>query len=396
MIAPLMQKHSKLVVGLMSGTSLDGIDAAIVKIEGEGTESKVELLHFMDIPYEDELREKLKELCSEQLSDTPHVCGMNFYLGHKFADAVKQVVGYSGLALSDIDLISSHGQTIWHIPAGDPVDPFLVKSTLQIGDLSVIAKETGIITIGDYRTADMALGGQGAPLTPYADFIMFRHPDKGRIVQNIGGIGNCASLPAGARPEQVVAFDTGPGNMIIDQAAYELSGGARTFDRGGAWAAEGQVNESLLAEMLKHPYLDMKPVKTTGREMFGKQYAAEWIGRAHANSMASADILATFTAFTAHTIAKSYQDFILPQTRIEEVIVSGGGAHNRTLLGMLALLLPEQKILSSNDLGVSSDAKEAIAFAIFANNYIHGQPNNLPSATGAERPAIMGKMALPW
>jgi anhydro-N-acetylmuramic acid kinase len=250
--------------------------------------------------------------------------------------------------------------------------------------------------VGDYRTADMAVGGQGAPLAPYGDFIMFRHADKGRIVQNIGGIGNCASIPASAAPEQVVAFDTGPGNMIIDQAAYELSGGARTFDRGGAWAAEGKVNESLLAEMLKHPYLAMKPAKTTGREMFGKQYAAEWIQRTDAERMAAADVLATFTAFTAHTIAKSYEDFILPHTRIEEVIISGGGAHNRTLMGMLASLLPEQQVLISDDIGVSSNAKEAVAFAIFANNYVHGLPNNLPSATGADRPTIMGKLALPW
>jgi anhydro-N-acetylmuramic acid kinase len=396
MIGSLLQKQTKLIVGLMSGTSLDGIDAAIVKIDGAGIESQAELLYFKNFPYEDELREKLKELCTEQHSNTPRVCGMNFYLGERFADAVKKVVRHAGLSLSDIDLISSHGQTIWHIPVSDPQAPFLIKSTLQVGDLSVIAKETGVITIGDYRTADMAVGGQGAPLAPYGDFIMFRHADKGRIVQNIGGIGNCAAIPAAAAPEQVVAFDTGPGNMIIDQAAYELSSGARTFDQGGVWAAEGKVNESLLAEMLKHPYLAMKPVKTTGREMFGKQYATDWIGQAQAESMASADIMATFTAFTAHTIAKSYEDFILPHTKIEEVIISGGGAHNRTLMGMLASLLPKQQVLTSDDIGVSSDAKEAVAFAIFANNYVHGLPNNLPSATGADRPTIMGKLALPW
>ncbi|MNI37453.1 Anhydro-N-acetylmuramic acid kinase [compost metagenome] len=251
------------------------------------------------------------------------------------------------------------------------------------------------MTIGDYRTADMAVGGQGAPLTPYGDFIMFRHASKGRIVQNIGGIGNCASIPASAAPEQVIAFDTGPGNMIMDQAAFVLSGGTKTYDHSGEWAAKGIVNESLLQEMLQHPYFKMKPVKTTGREVFGKQYTGLWIDKARAEGLSPEDIMATLTAFTAHTIATSYQDFIFPSSVIHEVIVSGGGAHNRTLMHMLATLLPEQKVLKSDDIGVSSDAKEAVAFAIFGNNYIHGEPNNLPAATGAAHPTIMGKLAFP-
>ncbi|ANE49064.1 anhydro-N-acetylmuramic acid kinase [Paenibacillus swuensis] len=380
----------------MSGTSLDGIDAAVVRIEGQGIDSRVELLHFLSLPYTEELREKLKELCSEQHSSSPAISGMSFYLAQNWANAVKEAVRQAGLSMADIDLVSSHGQTIWHMPYADPQDSFRPKSTLQIGDLSVLAKATGVLTVGDFRPADMAVGGQGAPLTPYADYIMFRHKDKGRILQNIGGISNCASIPAGAGPERMIAFDTGPGNMIIDQAAYELSGGQLAYDQGGAWASEGRVDERLLAEMMEHPYLSKHPVKTTGREEFGKDYASGWILRALSDSLPAADIMATFTAFTARTIARSYRDFILPDTRIEEVLVSGGGAHNETLMNMLADELPELRVMTSDQAGISADGKEAVAFAIFADHYIQGVPNNLTSATGAQRPTVMGKLALPW
>ncbi|MFD2614124.1 anhydro-N-acetylmuramic acid kinase [Paenibacillus gansuensis] len=396
MIANILQKPARLIVGLMSGTSLDGIDAALVRIQGRGIDSKVELLHFLSVPYEEELREKIKELCSEEHSSSPKISGMNFYLAQHWSEAVKEVVREAGLSMADIDLVSSHGQTIWHMPEADPLNPYRPKSTLQIGDLSVLSKATGILTVGDFRPADMAVGGHGAPLTPYADYIMFRHKEKGRILQNIGGIGNCASIPAGAAPEQIIAFDTGPGNMIIDQAAYELSEGRLSYDRGGEWASQGKVDEGLLGEMMKHPYLSKPPVKTTGREEFGKEYASGWIRRAVEKQLAPQDIMATFTAFTARTIAASYRDFILPGTRIDEVLVSGGGAHNAALMKMLAELLPEQKIMASDEAGVSGDAKEAVAFAVFADHYIHGVPNNLISATGADRPAVMGKLALPW
>lgn len=395
MIGAFAAKPSKLIVGLMSGTSLDGIDAAVVRIDGAGTDSRIELVHFLAESYDDELREKLKELCTPDRSGTDRVCAMNFLLGHRFADAVKKAVNDAGLAMGDIDLVASHGQTIWHIPEDDATDPYLVRSTLQIGDLSVIAKETGLPVAGDFRTADMAVGGQGAPLVPYADFILFRDHARGRIAQNIGGIGNCTAIPAGAEPEQVVAFDTGPGNMLIDQAVYQLSGGRKTYDDGGSWAAEGSVNEALLEEMLQHPYFKRPPAKTTGREMFGKAYAAEWLARASADGLSAADTIATFTAFTARSIADSYKDFVLPAMAVHDVLVSGGGMHNATLLRMMGGLLPEQAIVRSDALGVSGDAKEAMVFALLGNNMLHGIPNNLPSATGASCATVMGKLALP-
>jgi anhydro-N-acetylmuramic acid kinase len=379
----------------MSGTSLDGVDAAIVRIEGSGLDSKVELVHFTSTSYDDTLREKIKELCSVEHSDVAQVCGMNFRMAYVLADAVKKAVSEAGLSMNDIDLVSSHGQTIWHIPEDDPTDPTLIRSTLQIGDISVIAKETGKPVVGDYRTADMAVGGQGAPLVPYGDFILFRHETQGRIAQNIGGIGNCAAIPASGQPEEVVAFDTGPGNMLIDQAVYTLSGGKHSYDAGGEWAARGTADASFVEQMMSHPYFARKPAKSTGRELFGKAYALDYIQRMQQQSLSDADIVATFTAFTAHSIVQSYRDFVLPLMQIEEVFVSGGGAHNLTLLRMIAELLPEQRISTSDSLGISGDAKEAVAFAIFANNLIHGIPNNLPSATGARQHTIMGKLAFP-
>jgi anhydro-N-acetylmuramic acid kinase len=395
MLSRLLAKQEKLVVGLMSGTSLDGIDAAIVRIIGSGTDSKAELVSFTSLPFDDDLRERLKLVCSVDRSGTHDVCGLNFYLGDRFAHAVRVAVAASGLSLSDIDLISSHGQTVWHIPATAEHDPYLVRSTLQIGDISVIAKETGTVTVGDFRTADMAVGGQGAPLVPYADFLLLRDESRGRIAQNIGGIGNCTAIPAGGRAEQVIAFDTGPGNMIIDQAVYELSGGILTYDAEGAWAAGGTVLAEELDELLRHPYFGLPPVKTTGREMFGKPYAAAWISRMREAGAAPADIVATATAFTAHSIARGHRDFVFTQMAVHDVIVSGGGARNGTLLRMLSELLPEQRVTTSNELGLDADAKEAIAFALLGNNFIHGEPNNLPSATGASRATVMGKLALP-
>ncbi|NOV01567.1 anhydro-N-acetylmuramic acid kinase [Paenibacillus planticolens] len=400
MLRTLLNQTSLTVAGIMSGTSLDGIDVAIVRIDGCGVDAKVRLLHFESFSYEEEVREKLKQLCSIDHSNVALLCGMNFAIAERFAEAVRQTAAAAGMKVEEIDLISTHGQTVWHIPVADEADPYLPKSTLQIGDLSVIAKRTGRPVVGDFRTADMAVGGQGAPLAPYGDFIMFRDAAKGRILQNIGGIGNCTAIPAqgtGAATDagDLIAFDTGPGNMIMDQVVYELSEGKLSYDADGAWAARGQVHTELLEEMLAHPYFAQLPPKTTGRELFGKAYTAAWLKAALERGLAHEDIVATATAFTAHSIARAYQDFIFPQYDMAEVIVSGGGARNRTLLGMLQELLPEQAILTSDELGISGDAKEAILFALLGNDWIHGVPNNLPSATGAERPTIMGKLALP-
>lgn len=395
MIGPLWNKQSTVVVGLMSGTSLDGIDAAVVSIEGRGLAASVKLLHFYSVPYDDELRERLKKLCTVEQSSVDLVCGMNVYLAEQFALAVIEAVRSAGMKLEEVDLISSHGQTVWHIPQADAGDPHLVRSTLQLGDLSVLAKKTGRMVVGDFRPADMAVGGQGAPLAPYGDLILFRHPEKGRLLQNIGGIGNCTALPPAAEPEAVFAFDTGPGNMVIDQTVYLLSGGRMSYDNGGAWAAQGTADEALVDEMMEHPYFALQPPKSTGREVFGKAYAGQFVTNAQQRGLSDADIVATATAFTARTIAEGYNRYVFPACRIDEVIVSGGGAHNATLMAMLQQLLPEQRVLTSGELGFSDDAKEAVIFALLGNDFMHGITNNLPSATGAARSTVMGKLAFP-
>lgn len=392
-VIQLLGKQSRIVIGLMSGTSLDGVDAAVVRVSGQGAGAAAELIGFTTIAYEDGLRERIKRLCTVEQSDAASICGMNVVLAETFAEAAERAASEAGLTMDEVDLISSHGQTIWHIP--EPGKWPLVRSTLQIGDISVIAKRTGKPVVGDYRPADMAVGGQGAPLVPYADYWMFRHAEKGRVLQNIGGIGNCTAIPAGGGPESVIAFDTGPGNMLIDQAVYTLSDGRASYDEGGRWAGEGQASERTVAAMMTDPYFAVRPPKTTGRELFGKAYADRWLSAMEADGLSAADQIATFTAFTAHSIAQSCKAYIQPRFRVEELVVSGGGAHNRTLLGILAGLLPELTVTTAEALGISSDAKEAVAFALFANDFLFGHPNNLPAATGAARPTVMGKLALP-
>lgn len=388
-------RRESVVIGLMSGTSLDGIDAAVVRITGCGPESQVELLHYESTPYDPVLRERLKALCGPDHAGSAGICAMNAYLGMKFAEAAVRAASGAELRMEDVDLISSHGQTVWHIPERDPQDSFMVPSTLQIGDLSVIAKHTGTLTVGDFRPADMAVGGQGAPLVPYGDFVLFGHPEKGRLLQNIGGIGNCTAIPAGGTPSDMIAFDTGPGNMIIDEAVHMLSGGRLSYDRGGEWAAQGHADMQMVDDLMTHSYFGQLPPKSTGRELFGKAYAAEFMSAARVRQLGDADIVATATAFTAHSIADSYRRFVFPSTGIEEVIVSGGGAHNRELLRMLKELLPEVKVMTSGELGFHDDGKEAIIFALLGNDFMHGLPNNVPSATGASRATVMGKLALP-
>lgn len=383
-----------IVVGLMSGTSLDGMDAAIVRINGSGLEASVELLHYYSKSYEPELRQRLRELCSEEKSNSAAVCSMNAYLGYQFGAAVLEAVADAGMRIDEVDLVSSHGQTIWHQPVPER-DAYSVASTLQIGDISVIAKETGILTVGDFRPADMAVGGQGAPFAPYGDFILFRHLERGRLLQNIGGIGNCTALPAGAGASDVLAFDTGPGNMIMDAVAYMLSEGQLSYDDGGKWAALGKPDQVLLREMMAHPYFQAEPPKSTGRELFGHDYAVSFLEQARIRQLSDEDTMATATAFTAHSIADSYTKYVFPGHKIDEVIVTGGGAHNKTLLSMLSELLPEQKVMTSRALGFNDDAKEAVIFALLGHDFMHGVPNNLPAATGARRPTVMGKLALP-
>jgi anhydro-N-acetylmuramic acid kinase len=374
------------VVGLMSGTSADGVDAAVVDI----STGKVHLLAFEVFPYRATLRRDILNLCRPESAGLEDICHYNFVLGDVFADAVVQLCSKSGISLSSIDLIGSHGQTIYHNPRGRRYGRAMIRSTLQISEPSVIAQRTGVTTVADFRPRDMAVGGEGAPLVPYADYILYRHKRLDRAVQNIGGIANVTFVPAGCEQEDIVAFDTGPGNMVIDGVVRLVGGGKQRFDRGGKLAARGTVDKGLLNDLLRHPFLRRRPPKSTGREEFGVAFAEQIYRRGIEKGLADAGIVATVTAFTAQSIARAYHRFlpVMP----DEMILCGGGAHNHSLIEMLHGELPEVKMLSTDDFGISVDAKEAVSFAILAWATINGLTNNVPGATGAKEPVVLGKI----
>ena len=372
------------VVGLMSGTSADGIDAAIVDISARGAK----LIAFRTYPYPASVRREVLALCDPAQSTVDRICHMNFVLGELFADAVLRLADDSGVPLASIDLIGSHGQTIHHLPAGRRFGRRLVRSTLQIAEPSVIAERTGITTVADFRPRDVAAGGQGAPLVPYADYVLFAHPRLSRVLCNIGGIANITSLPAACRLEEVQAFDTGPGNMIMDALVAHLSGGRRQFDKDGRLARTGRVHADLLRELLRHPYLRRRPPKTTGREQFGATFAQKILRRGRRLRLSDADLVATATAFTAEAIARACR--MLP-AQPDEMILCGGGARNPVLVRMLQAAVSPTRVLIMDDLGLDADAKEAVSFAILAAETIRGRCNNVPSATGARCPRRHGK-----
>jgi anhydro-N-acetylmuramic acid kinase len=382
----LSAKKRLRVAGLMSGTSADGVDVAIVDIDSRSTR----LVAFATFPYSAAIRKAIFSLFDPATSTVDKICYYNFVLGHIFADAVIKLCGSSGISLKTIDLIGSHGQTIYHNPSGGRYAKRIVRSTLQIGEPAVIAQRTGIVTVADFRPADMAVGGQGAPLVPFTDYILFADKRITRAVQNIGGIANVSYLPASSTPAGIVAFDTGPGNMIIDGLMNLISGGKKSYDRNGAFAARGAVNQAMLSKMLMHPYFRRRPPKTTGREEFGLSYSRDIYKNAVAGHICNEDIVATATAFTAVTIADAYRRF-LPKIPAQ-VILCGGGAKNKTLIKMLREQLEKTKILTTGDFGIDPDAKEAVSFAILAWAAVKGIPGSVPAATGGQRPVILGKI----
>jgi anhydro-N-acetylmuramic acid kinase len=360
------------VAGIMSGTSLDGVDVAVVDIH----KSKIETVAHRSTPYPQEIRKAILAV-SNTTTTTAAISLLNFQLGEIYAEAVRR----AGVPLKTIKLIGCHGQTIFHQGA-KPVN------TMQIGEAAVIAERTGIPVVSDFRVRDVAAGGQGAPLVPFVDFLLFRHKKKGRIALNLGGIANFTLIPANAKPDEVIAFDTGPGNMVIDALTTELTGGKQLFDRGGAIAAAAHVDRKLLDRLLRDSYYKRKPPKSAGRE----QYGDEFVAKLRATGLLLPDLIATATALTAATVALGIRQVVKPEMRVSELIVSGGGMHNRQLMGNLAALLPELRIATTNEFGIDGDAKEAIAFAVLAYRTHQGRPGNLPGATGAKHPVVLGKL----
>jgi len=382
-----------LVLGLMSGTSADGIDVALARISGAPPNLNAKLLGHTSVKFPSAVRKEILRVAEQHPITAGALSQLNFRLGELFAGAALAACRKFRIAPKKIALIGSHGQTIFH--QGRPVPYFAAPtaSTLQIGEASIIAARTGITTIGDFRPSDIALGGQGAPLVPYADYLLYRHPKLGRVSLNLGGIANITVLPPAAKPHQVLAFDTGPANMLIDALVSHFTRGRLRFDKNARLASQGRSIRGLLDELLSDPYLKLAPPKSTGREYFGHAYLKKLLTlgrRHHANPN---DLIRAATIFTALSVVDALNRFVLPKTKIHQLIVSGGGAHNPLILAQLSAALPGVEVLPSSRLGVPEDAKEAFAFALLAYETFHQRPANLPSATGARGPAILGKIS---
>jgi anhydro-N-acetylmuramic acid kinase len=389
----LTSSRAGFYVGLMSGTSADGIDAVVAELSGRQRGLRAQIRAHVAQPFSPSLRKRILHACLH--GTVTELCELNFELGEQFARATLAVVRNAKLRPNQIIAIGSHGQTLHHLPNAK------FPATLQIGEPSIIAERTGITTVADFRVRDVAAGGQGAPLVPYADWVLFADAVRPRIVQNIGGIGNLTFLLPRAGLNDIIAFDTGPGNMVMDALVTHLSGGRKSFDRGGRWAARGTVSTSLLAWCLTHPYLARQLPKTTGREEFGAMFVTEFLKRGR--KLNDADLIATATAFTAESIAGAYRRFIFTRLKSRErhqlqIILGGGGAKNPTLVRMLTTALanecpnPAASIFTHEDFGMDSSAKEPLAFALLAHATIHGEPGNVPAVTGARRAVVLGKI----
>ncbi len=388
----LQSKKSRIVVGLMSGTSCDGIDACLIKIEGSGLATRVDFMGFETYSYPDEIRKIILEASQKKTGSVDLVCRLNFTLGKLFARSVRLIAEKTSIPISGIDLVGSHGHTIYHIPSSKEITNASDGSTLQIGEPSVIAQETGITTIADFRTRDIAVGGEGAPLVPYADFILFGRDGVCRAIQNIGGIANVALLPGDCDINKIIAFDSGPGNMVIDRFAEKITNGRVKFDKNGTFASRGTPDKYFLDKLCSHPFITRQPPKSTGREDFGIDFADNLYEEMKQGNVSDADAIATVTAFTAKSISDNYRKFIQPSYKIAEVVLSGGGVHNRTLLKLLSEYLAGIRIRKSDDFGIPADAKEALSFAMLANETVFGTPANVPSATGARERVVLGKI----
>ena len=388
-----MSEKPILVLGMMSGTSADGIDVALARISGAPPKLKAKLLGHTSKKFPPALRREILRVAEQQPISAGELSQLNFRLGELFADAARSACRTFHVPPSRVALIGSHGQTIFH--QGRPVPYFgsPTASTLQIGETSIIAARTEITTVGDFRPADIALGGQGAPLVPYADYLLYRHPKRARVSLNLGGIANITVLPRAAKPQQVFAFDTGPANMLIDALVAHFTRGRRRFDENAHFALQGRSIPALLNELLRDPYLKLAPPKSTGREYYGHAYVRNVLTLGRRHRAKPNDLIRAATIFTALSVVDALHRFVLPKTKIHQLIISGGGAYNPLILAQLSAALPGIEVLPSSRLGIPEDAKEAFAFALLAYESFHQRPANLPSATGASGPAILGKIS---
>ncbi|MGC2695843.1 MAG: anhydro-N-acetylmuramic acid kinase [Candidatus Angelobacter sp.] len=378
-----------IVAGVMSGTSADGVDVAIVRLRGIGSYLHFDLLGHHHFDYPKPMRQAVLAAMNADKASVAELARLNFRLGEFYAEAVEQA--RKKIRPSKLDLVGCHGQTIYHQGNAATYLGKKIACTWQTGEGAIVAARLGVPVVSDFRPADMAAGGKGAPLVPFLDYAIFRDKNAGRIVQNIGGIANLTAIPADAKPNGVLAFDTGPGNMVIDQLMQMLF--KKPYDRDGAIARRGTILQPILEELLEDDYFKQKPPRTAGREQFGREYAKAFLRRC--GRATKQDIIATATALTAFSIVQGMERFVLPRASYRHLIVSGGGTKNQTLMKMLADQSTKLglRLGHSDDFGVPSQAKEAVAFALLAYQTWQGQPGNVPSATGANRPAVLGKVS---
>ncbi len=383
-----MQGRRKFI-GLMSGTSCDGVDAALVEIDGSGLDMHVAFVAHRHVEYAEPLRNALLAVMAPAKTRTEDLAGLNVQLGEEFARCARQLMEQAGVRADQLTAIGSHGQTICHMPDGDDHHP---RCTYQIGESAIIAAQTGAAVVADFRAADLAVGGQGAPLVPWTDYILFRSEDRPRIVQNIGGIANLTYLPAGRRPEDTIAFDTGPGCMVIDSIIRRLTQKRHRFDPQGLYASRGRPDMTCVDKMMQLPFFRQPPPKSAGREQFGRAFVSGMRELMSGRGLSKYDMLATGAMLTARSIAHAYKIHLDPPQRVE-VILCGGGAQNMTLVSMLQGELPETEFKTVEDFAIPLQAKECVSFAMLAAACIDGVPANLPQVTGASRSAVLGKIA---
>lgn len=387
----IRKKGYKTALGVLSGTSVDAVDIVLAGIRGSASSLKVDVIDYQEYTIPQRLRSFILENSAPGRGSVDNLCRMNFLLGNLYASIINRFLKDRNIKNKEIDFIGSHGQTVHHLPANDKLFGYSVKSTLQIGDPSVIANCTGILTVGDFRTADVAAGGGGAPLVPYLDFVLFRSGKKNRILLNIGGIANLTYLKKNCKLNDVVAFDTGPGNMMIDYIARKLF--SRNYDRDCRLALKGMLNDALFCEIKRRDtYYNSKPPKSTGREFYGAAFVDGILKKFRKTK--PEDVLRTFTFYTAFTISENIKKFVMPKGRFE-LLVSGGGSKNKIILSALESLIKtaDVKILDEN--GIDSSNKEAVLFAVLANETLNGNPSNVISVTGAAKNVKLGKICLP-
>ncbi len=390
MFSTLRLKEERLIIGLMSGTSCDGIDAALVRVKGTGIGVELSIEAFETLRFSPSIM-RLIHSCQGGASGTNReVVLLDTYLGELFAYAALSLCGKAGVAPTAVDLIGSHGQTLYHHPHPEKFPGFVVTGSLQVGNPSVIAERTGITVVSDFRSRDMAAGGQGAPLAPLIDYVHYHNASRSRIVLNIGGIANVTILPNDAMLEDIRAFDTGPGNCLIDLAVFRTTGGRQSYDANGSMAGEGKVSPLLLKKLMDHPFLAKKPPKSVDKDAFGAAFLDGVL-----ESFPPIDgvhLVATLTEFTVQSIVGAIMEFALQKYRCEELIVSGGGTRNQTVMNGLRRSLPRFLVTQADEYSIPAKAKEAVLMAYLANETIMGAPGNVPSATGAKRAVILGSI----